>query len=498
MSISVTCPRCQAAARVPETMLGQVVRCPHCLMPFRTPESMPASAARPDELPVPAREEPPTVAEATGPVDDVVVPVVRVRRPAAATATSQRAETNTGLRTGLAIGTVVFLVVGAVGAGLLILAVGREGGPTFHRGVVQPPMFPQVWPAEKIGPGDPGAGVAELVTRSRPRPKPLADVRMPDSREYRAQLAGPRRSLPAGFAVTPVRTDDAADTIGLCWTTNAEAFFALSRSGRLHRIAEPSLEEVRRLDIGQECRQLIMSGEGLLVTLPRLDEVWVIDAESLAVRRRIGVARLRDVVSGPDLAIAFAFVMDDAGGVAPLRIDLTTGVVSPVALFQSTDGAGNAPAHRFDQPALSTDGRFLFTSGSWTYRYRVEDDRLTYEGADLKARALGAQTKETIVSPDGRLLSAAGRVYPADDLTRPAFDLPATATAVGFDPGGPRVFVSARDQMLAIFDLAGRRGDSAAWPDRHGAARQLLVHPSGEGVLLRTDIGVLRVEVPAR
>src|SRR5438552_1801161 len=250
MSISVTCPRCQAAARVPETMLGQVVRCPHCLMPFRTPETAPVSAP-PSEAPVNAPpEEPPVVAAATGPIDDVVIPVVRVRRPAAAAPTNKRVDTNAGLRTGLAIGAAIFLVVGALGAGLVAMALSREGGPTFHRGFMQPP--PPL-PVERLGPGDPGAGVPEFVTRSRPRPKPLADVPMPDSREHRAALAGPRRSLPGGFAVTPVRADDANDTIGLCWAANADAFLTLSRSGRLHRIADPSLEEFRRLDIGQEC-----------------------------------------------------------------------------------------------------------------------------------------------------------------------------------------------------------------------------------------------------
>jgi len=490
MSISVTCPRCQAAARVPEAMLGQVVRCPHCLMPFRTPASTPESAPRPEVSEAPPPEEPPLVALATDPIDDMVLPVVRVRRPAASAATAGRADTNAGLRTGLAIGATVFLIVGVVGAGLFVMAVSRERGPTFHRGFLQPP--PPL-PAERVIPGDAGAGVPELVMRSKPRPKPLAGVRIPDSREHRAALAGPRRSLPGGFAVTPVRTDDgAAENGGLCWTANADAFLTLSLTGRLCRVAVPSLEEVRRLDIGQACGQLTMSGEGLLVTLPRLEEVWVIDPESFGVRRRIGVAGLQDVVSAPDLAIAFAFV-SGTDGEMPLRIDLTTGVISAVTLFQTADGAGNAPAHRFTRPALTADGRSLFAAGRTPTRYRVEDDRLIYEEADRQPRG-GAN--ETIVSPDGRWVSAAGRVYPADDLSRPAFELPETTTAVAFDPAGRRVFVSGRDQMLTIFDLTGRRGPTAAWPDRPTPARQILVHPAGEGVLLRSDIGILRVEVP--
>jgi hypothetical protein len=488
MPISVTCPRCQAAARVPETMLGQAVRCPHCLLPFRAPAEVPTAASEQTTAPP---EEPPMVAAATGPIDDLVVPVVRVPRPTARVVTKQRADTNAGLRTGLAIGAAIFLVVGALGAGMVIMAMSREGGPTFHRGFMQPPPVP----AERL-PGDPEAGVGELVTTSRPRPKPLADVRMPDSRVHRAALAGPRRTLPGGFAVTPVQLDDAAETIGFCWSANADAFLTLSQSGRLRRIADPSLQEVRRLDIGQECSQLTTSGEGVLITLQRLQEIWVIDPESLAVRRRIGVAGLSEVVSGPDLAIALAFAYENVDGGTPVRIDLTTGVQSGVTLFQTTDGAGNAPAHVFRSPVLTEDGRFLFAGRGNPLRYRVEDDRLTFEAADLQPRR-GSWRAKTIVSPDGRWLGAGGNVYSTADLNRPEFDLPETTTAAGFDQAGRRVFVSSPHQMLAIFDLAGRRGPVAAWPDQPAAARQLLVHPSGEGVLLRTDIGVLRVEAPA-
>src|SRR5262249_44590926 len=161
-------------------------RCPHCLLPFRTPASMPASAPRPEVSSAPPPEEPPLVTAAIGPTDDMVLPVVRARRPAAAAPTAAYADRSAGLRTGPAIGATVFLIVGAVGAGLFVLAVGREHGPTFHRGFLQqpPPL-----PAERVVPGDAGAGAPEFVTRSRPRPKPLADVRLPDSRENRVPLA---------------------------------------------------------------------------------------------------------------------------------------------------------------------------------------------------------------------------------------------------------------------------------------------------------------------
>src|SRR5262245_29533269 len=147
MPISVTCPLCQAAARVPEAMLGQLVRCPHCLMPFRTPTSMPAAAPGAAESSATRPEEQRLVAAAPGPIDDVVVPVVRIPRPAVAAATKKRSDANSGLRTGLVIGAAVFLVFGAVGAGLFIMAVSRERGGTFHRGFMrpQPPL-----PAERL------------------------------------------------------------------------------------------------------------------------------------------------------------------------------------------------------------------------------------------------------------------------------------------------------------------------------------------------------------
>ena len=50
------------------------------------------------------------------------------------------------------------------------------------------------------------------------------------------------------------------------------------------------------------------------------------------------------------------------------------------------------------------------------------------DGASLADRRPRTTATETIVSPDGRWVSAAGKIYPADDLNRPSFDLPATAT----------------------------------------------------------------------
>jgi len=474
-------------------MLGQVVRCPHCLMPFRSPASVPAAPAELSDSKCASVEEPPIVAEVTEPTADVAVPVVRIRRTPPIVPKKKKASTNAGLRTGLAIGTAIFLAVGAVGAGLFLMAVTRERGPTFHRGFMPPP--PPV-PVEKHGPGDPVAGIGDFVARSRPRTKPLADVPVPHGREHRASLAGPRGTFPAGFHVTAVRIDDANDTVGLRWASDGSGFLTLSRTGHLRRIDYPNLEERRLLDIGQECSGLTPSGEGVLVALRGLEELWVVDRESLDVRRRIGIAGLREVVSGPDLAIAFAFVRNEADGGVPLRIDLTTGVVSGVALF-NTDQGGDDPAHEFRSPALTADGRFLFalTGDEAPARYRVEDDRLTFETGGRRPAKSGS---ETIVSPDGRWVAAAGQVFSADDLTRPTLDLPRAVTAVGFDASGRRLFASTPNQLLTVFDLSGGRGEELAWPERTGSVRQLLVHPGGDSVLLRTNNGVLRVELPVR
>src|SRR5262249_2732697 len=89
----------------------------------------------------------------------------------------------------------------------------------------------------------------------------------------------------------------------LCWSKNGQAFFVLTPTGILRRMDLKGVEE-RKLEISRRCSCLAMSAQGLIVTLPELQEVWVIDPDSLAVKKRVPAPGAFRVVSSPQLSIA--------------------------------------------------------------------------------------------------------------------------------------------------------------------------------------------------
>jgi hypothetical protein len=56
-TLTVTCPACQRPLRVPETLLGQMVKCPSCSHTFAAPDSL--EDAPPPRRPPPPQPEPP-------------------------------------------------------------------------------------------------------------------------------------------------------------------------------------------------------------------------------------------------------------------------------------------------------------------------------------------------------------------------------------------------------------------------------------------------------
>src|SRR5262249_46289190 len=132
---------------------------------------------------------------------------------------------NAGLFVGVAVGAAVFLILGGIGAAFMLLAVDFARAPARSRlgqPGPPPPIFPQ-WGIDRGGPGDAPAG-PEPLARSRPQPKPLADVRIPDSREVRAPRAGAPVAAADGFAVTPVQFDDPTGITDLWWSADADGF----------------------------------------------------------------------------------------------------------------------------------------------------------------------------------------------------------------------------------------------------------------------------------
>jgi hypothetical protein len=69
---------------------------------------------------------------------------------------------------------------------------------------------------------------------------------------------------------------------------NAEGaiVFVLDQNGTLRRIAVPEFSETHQLDIGRNCDWLSISGQGLIVTVAGVQQVWLVDPDTLQVKKK--------------------------------------------------------------------------------------------------------------------------------------------------------------------------------------------------------------------
>jgi hypothetical protein len=335
----------------------------------------------------------------------------------------------------------------------------------------------------------------------------LPDLELPKSTSPKQALAN-KPVFVADNQVTIISLPLAALAGDLCWSRDGKAFFAQQHDGVLRRIGLSGFVEEKRLETGRRCSCLAMSGEGLIVTLSELEEAWVIDPDSLEVKKRVPAPKANRVISAPALKIAVAvgneqrFDPRNRGGL--IVLDLEKG--EPVAQFQ-------LPA-RF--ATISPDGKFLFSQGGieQLQRVRIEGMRLIEDQASPRIAQNG---QGIFVSPDSKyvcLPSGGGNysipnapassystyVFAVDDLKQPAFTVHSGAypQVVGFDPKGGHVFAQDFKTALMLFSYTGQKKKEIALPIGGREARQYLAHPDGGKLLVRSDKQVFFVDLSGR
>lgn len=352
-------------------------------------------------------------------------------------------------------------------------------------GVATPPM-----PGLPIPPLPPG-GPPRLV--ATPEPRATNDI-----------LAGGSRKVDDAD-VTTVRVSPRDLLEGMCWAADGKSLYCVERSGVVRRIALNGLKEEARLDIGRTCYNLALSSEGPVVAvLEGAGEVWLLDAQSLKVKRRVAIATLTRVTAAPSLAVAFAVSMGAASEQVNV-IDLKEGKV--LKRIHKPD-AGEAG---FSKAIATPDGKYLFgVNNGILHRFRVENDQLIFEESGPKPNTV--RTSSQPLCTDGRYVfmpmpptptaarTATIPLYEVSNLQKPVVTLelgPFLPTTVGFDPKGKAFYASMRDGTLTVFDADGRiKKKYALETSMTRYARHLLVHPDGDKLVLANLYNVFWVELP--
>lgn len=298
--------------------------------------------------------------------------------------------------------------------------------------------------------------------------------------------------------VTELKLDARSMLRCLCWSADGQAFFTLDESGILRRIATATLREEARLEIGRKCSWLSLSGEGLLVTVRELQQVWLVDARTLQVKQFVVAPQAERAVSAPTLEVGFVV---GAGDVLSLW-DLKSGAIR----WEARLGAdGRAVGYLL--PSVTPDGKYLLAYGGdgQLHRWQVQGNELKYEASSPRLTASKASAVE--LGADGATICLPGAAVPSQssagttalfsvsDLAKPSRAL-ATAEAtqtVGLDARTGQAYGHRGPALLAFTPQGEQRHEDDLGA---GQIKQLLPHPKDRVLLVLTAARLLRVELP--
>ena len=405
------------------------------------------------------------------------------------------------------------------------------------KGAEPPPAGgPQAPPAVAKAEDQPGRNQAQPAAAKIGDPLPV---------ETGQSLAGQPMEV-EGARATPILAHSLSC---MTWSVDGRFVYLLAGVGHLRKVRVPEFVEDRVLHIGRPCARrehlpdkehalsnetssqparptMARSREGLLVLIPGDDEVWLIHEETLELIRRIPIKAGLAITSAPSLSVAF--VAQGANGL--MRLDLKAGRVTdafPVEALRQSRGP-QARIHResgalteIDALCASPDGKYLFCFSNSIHRFKITQTGLEYEEAGpwLRKRAFGFC--RLAVSPDAAYVALVGQagnraasdhpaaqglgweplfVYAVTDLQMPVvkFDTAwAEADCLGFDGVAKRLYASDNYTQLASFSHLGQllRKYKLSQEGADGKTLQILVHPSGNRLLLLTEANLFWVEL---
>jgi hypothetical protein len=481
MSIRCACPHCGAAGVMPDEAVGRRVRCPSCRQPF---------VANPTEA-------------NTDPLDFESASESEPSDPES----SPRHRKSSHLGIKLVASVVVLLGIAALAAAVYFSGVLSPAPPPAARKTVTiqaaAPTKPTARPPTKAV--EPAPAARQWTGPAPKRDKPLATLTPTEPIDGIASLAG--TPDPVGDLKFMPLTGLGRAVLQICWTSDADAFYHLDAAGTLKLIAYPTLQERTILRLNQPAGRLAIGDAGLIVTLPQLEEVWVINPNTFAVQFRVGLAGVQEVLAAPGLKEAIGICKE--GGPVVIEFGGDGGKVSEAQIDRDALSKLPKEIDGFDQAALTADGKYLFAlgTGEQLLRYRVEGRVLFLE--DASVRIVSGTKRPVCVSPDGKWVAApcpngnlkagdhATFVFAVSDLSKPAFTLASgpSSQAVGFDPAAGLVYAQNAQFALLTFDLTGaKKGQYAPGMSKTAPeVRQILPHPAGKKLLLLTTAGLYAV-----
>ena len=310
------------------------------------------------------------------------------------------------------------------------------------------------------------------------------------------------------------------DEVKLVWSRDSKSAYLLHPNGELRKVELSSLkQEALFKTMRADCGNIALSKEGLLLSLRELQEVWVLDELTLAVKSKIVVPEIVNVYSSPFLSHAFATQGTPIHGKETLQV-LELKLKSIVKEHKWTDLAKVAPAKRapgrprtafsWDPVHVTRDGKILLAGKDFISRLAINGALLTWEEQGIETREgfgqrLSNGGKYIIVQQDAPadpMISTSQRqqaVYPVSNLQQPVATFPPAmiGSVFGYDEVAQRYVGARRGQQFTIFGKDGKPLRSYVVTTKDDDVRQMFIHPDGYRYLVVTESGIIWVECPA-
>ncbi len=322
----------------------------------------------------------------------------------------------------------------------------------------------------------------------------------------------PKKTATVADATASLLLEDAKNLLPhLLWSSDQNAFFALTQAGALHRVALDGFRETHRVRLFEEASAMAQSAMGLVVAVPGSQLVRVIAEDGLRTLRTIRVPGVSQLVSSPQLKVAYA-----ADERSPWELSVVDLHRKRVARTYAAREVSQRFRHlirrhpdgvvlsEFDALTVSPDGKYLFAEGfECLHRFRIKGTSLEYE--EMGPR-LGTGRIE--ISPDSKYLTMVGSlssnaiknhprikqgslpIYRLENLQDPVrvVEVGIHPRALGFDVARGRLLGHDHNRPLLVLGSRSEPEREYALPvARNSRVRQILPHPVYSGALVLTD-----------
>lgn len=282
------------------------------------------------------------------------------------------------------------------------------------------------------------------------------------------------------------------------WVDGGSKVITLQENGTLRRLSTPDLHEEHSLSLGQHCSWIDQCREGLIVSLDRREEVWLIRADDFSILKKIAVPGVHQAVSSPTLNVAFASMesrmLSSPSASYSQMVSIVDLEQAKIVRQVHVGDIHKVCADTFKRygdrwgglgllaPAVTPDGKYLFGIGDHSVnRLRIKGyDLLLEEG--LGRDSISLSSSMIRISPDSKYVQFDDQsVYRTSDFSAPITRTKERPLSLVFDPVAGALYGVMGSELVSF----GPDGDVKQKLGFVGAyVEKLFVNPRGREILI--------------